>query len=430
MPISKQQLRQMRLASRPKVSRKVIRKRQVQHARSSQTTPSEPQDAAVSTLSAHEQSTVPVAQTITVPSTRVYNNTEFLEQLQADGWRPATDFPHGPQIGMRRQTRYGTSVPMFAILSTWHEADIVEAAVYNCFAQGFDRVFLVDNDSPDDTIACALRAGAELACTFHTEFYQEGVRLREINQVIRRITADVALPVLWWGCFDADELPYFPGGNIRMFVEQLPVVYNVIGAVSIDHYPTAPLANIRGFHPAEFQPCGMYRTTQGSCNYSHWKHPMICTRNGRATVGVSIGIHCPIVHSTHPPLVEPDEMLLLHHCPFRNRADTETRLAMLCAPKAELGGNHRSITDDKAINAEGAIKRWRNLAAIYEGRFQDAELPHAQAWRGVRGIPVQPLTELLSPEQLTFARWYTEAALQRAIAAHMQDVARPIQETI
>ena len=49
---------------------------------------------------------------------------------------------------------------LFAIIGTWMEADVIEATVRNAFTQGCERVFLVDNDSPDDTVERALAAGA------------------------------------------------------------------------------------------------------------------------------------------------------------------------------------------------------------------------------------------------------------------------------
>ena len=55
----------------------------------------------------------------------------------------------------------------------------------NAFAQGCERVFLVDNDSRDDTVAEAVAAGAVLAETFATEQYDEVLRLEIMNRVVR-----------------------------------------------------------------------------------------------------------------------------------------------------------------------------------------------------------------------------------------------------
>ena len=45
-----------------------------------------------------------------------------------------------------------TSFPLFAVVKTWMDEDIIEATVRNAFAQGVDRVFLVDNASTDSTV--------------------------------------------------------------------------------------------------------------------------------------------------------------------------------------------------------------------------------------------------------------------------------------
>ena len=45
---------------------------------------------------------------------------------------------------------------------------MIAATVRNALTQGCERVLLVDNDSPDDTVAAAIDAGAELATSFST----------------------------------------------------------------------------------------------------------------------------------------------------------------------------------------------------------------------------------------------------------------------
>ena len=342
----------------------------------------------------------------------------FEKWLTEAGWTLFRNCQLGAQPYTTRHSRYGKGVPIYALISTWYEGDIVEAAVKNCLAQGFDRVFIVDNESPDDTIDVAIAAGAEIGTVFHTDFYQEDVRLRVMNEFMESVTVKEALPALWWGVFDADELIAIPGGSVREFIEDLPKHYNMIGANSLDYYPTATPANIRGFHPGEFQSYGMYRSTRyaaHSCATTHWKHPLICNDNGTYRVGLSLGFHCPMVREGHRRLTEPDFTAMLHHFPFRERCDTEARLAVLCTPTEELKGVHRSAADDRAIGSNGAITRWNSLRAIYEGRFYDAILPHKQVWQDMHGIPVQAFDDLLPPKQMEFKRWYSEHELAEAV---------------
>src|SRR5580704_571314 len=64
-------------------------------------------------------------------------------------------------------------VRLFAIVGTWCEEDVIEATVHNAFAQGCERVFIVDNASPDDTLKRAVAAGAEIARVYPTDYYDE-----------------------------------------------------------------------------------------------------------------------------------------------------------------------------------------------------------------------------------------------------------------
>jgi hypothetical protein len=57
------------------------------------------------------------------------------------------------------EARLFDRVGLYAIVVTWMEADVIAATVANALAQGCDRVLLVDNDSPDDTVARAVAAG-------------------------------------------------------------------------------------------------------------------------------------------------------------------------------------------------------------------------------------------------------------------------------
>src|ERR1700674_5907437 len=51
---------------------------------------------------------------------------------------------------------------LFAIIGAYMEQDVVAATVANAYAQGCERVYLVDNDSSDATVREAVAAGAVL----------------------------------------------------------------------------------------------------------------------------------------------------------------------------------------------------------------------------------------------------------------------------
>jgi len=69
-------------------------------------------------------------------------------------WSQVQDQPPRPEpLGAFR---------LFGLVTAWMEGDVIAATVANAFNQGCERVFLLDNDSPDDTVAQAQGAGAEL----------------------------------------------------------------------------------------------------------------------------------------------------------------------------------------------------------------------------------------------------------------------------
>src|SRR5436190_23200979 len=71
-----------------------------------------------------------------------------------------------------------SSFRFFAVIGAWMEGDVIAATVKNALLHGCERVYLVDNDSPDDTVAAAEAAGAVLARSYATESYDENLRLR------------------------------------------------------------------------------------------------------------------------------------------------------------------------------------------------------------------------------------------------------------
>src|SRR5262249_62389149 len=90
------------------------------------------------------------------------------------------------------------SFHLFAILGTWLEADVVAATVRNALTQGCERVYVVDNDSPDDTVATAQAAGAIVARSFPSESYDETLRLQLMNEVVAEVSVAPGRGHGWW----------------------------------------------------------------------------------------------------------------------------------------------------------------------------------------------------------------------------------------
>ena len=324
---------------------------------------------------------------------------------------------HGAPAGFRKMKpdlfkSYQSSLPtLYAVIGTWYESDVIEATVKNCFANGCTKVFLVDNDSPDDTKERALKVGAEIGRIYRTQFYDDDLRLRLMNDVMKEVTEHEKLPNLWWLALDADEFPCGPRGERLLdYLRDLDARVNCVGANAIDLYPTTEPYYSPGMHPADTMPEGLARKlVRGVCCESgHWKHPLLRYEGGVFNMAQSRGQHVPFVQPGTATPLESDETIVIFHAPIRAKEATFKRLEALCAKKEELGGQHRSAGDDHLINAQGAIKRWRSLEHVYAGRWDQVELPHAQIYGGaITGIALYPWRRLL-PKLKSFPRWYPD----------------------
>lgn len=319
-----------------------------------------------------------------------------IEKSDIDDVR--SDFPwitHPGEIVLSCSSPVQHAISLYALISTWEEADIVEAAVKNCFAEGCDRVYILDNASDDSTVELGVKAGARVAEIYKTDFYRDTLRMRLANRFMQKITEDEAQKELWWLCLDCDEMPKSARYPIKQSLERLPLDCNTVGALSLDHFPSGHPANIPGSHPAHLQPLGWLRQYPPNkvCRRGHWKHPLLKTTDGDWWAIFSRGIHAQLIRKG-TRLVEPTGALLLHHFPYRNEADTRKRLEKLCS-----GKERRSLVDDVALNDEGAIQRWKHLDAVYRGDWAKVRMPHLQCFRQLEraGAPVANAREILGP---------------------------------
>jgi hypothetical protein len=289
---------------------------------------------------------------------------------------------------------------LFAIVGAWMEEDVIAATVANAFAQGCERVFLVDNDSPDDTVREAVAAGAELAEVFATEQYDEVLRLDIMNRIVREQSEQDGTEHIWWLWLDADEFPHGPRGlTVREYLERLDRRYRIVGARFINHFPDREPAYAYGKHPLDFQPlCEEHRV---GCALKHRKHSLQRYDRGGVPILSDRGFHRAT--SDEQPLLEPLEAIYLHHFPYREEHVTRRRLALLCGTD-EQGGTRVQEGDDAA---DGMVPRFQTLDAVYRGdwgnvrnyRF-DGEFTVAR--------PIE-WTALAGPEDLSVARWYSDS---------------------
>ena len=275
-----------------------------------------------------------------------------------------------PQPGEPRPLE---SLLLYAVIGAWMEADIIEATISNAFVHGVDRVFLIDNDSPDDTVQRAQKAGAEHVLTYKTSTYDEDYRIKIMNEFVRHISRSSNAEHLWWLWLDADEFPRpQSGGTIRNMLASLDRKFRVVGARFLNHYPSPrKVAYVQGKHPLDYQPlCEELKSSM--CLEGHRKHPLIrWDREGPEIVSTK-GFH--VASCSARPLFEPVAPLIIHHFPYRNEEDTRKRMHQLWSPLTT--GHSRAKHEDLAVTHMKT--RLDSLDAVYAGDWKSVKSLHAE----------------------------------------------------
>ena len=293
---------------------------------------------------------------------------------------------------------------LFAIVGAWMEEDVIGATVANAFAQGCERVYLVDNDSADGTVREAVAAGAVLAEVFSTERYDEVLRMDIMNRVVRQVSEETGSEHVWWLWLDADEFPHGPRGlTVREFLEPLDRRFRIVGGRFINHFPDRKPEYVRGRHPLDYQPLCEEHFLR-LCSLNHRKHPLQrFDRNGPPIV-CDRGFHRAA--SSERPLREPSEAIYLHHFPYREQCLTRRRLAMLCGTD-ETGGTRVQDGDDAA---DGMVLRFRILDAVYRGDWEAASAGRLMGEYST-DEPV-PWPTLAGPDDAAVKRWYHDQIVE------------------
>lgn len=281
-------------------------------------------------------------------------------------------------------------VPLWAVLTTFLEADVIGATVRNLETQGCDRVLVIDDGSDDDTVAEARAAGAEILEVARSEHFDEGrIRSRERAWTVRCF-AESGLPNLWWLHVDADEFPAGDDGRtVRQVVDDLDRRYRTVGARSLIHLPV-DLSVDRpayrpGLHPVDCQPLHEPDPFR-YCGAGHDKHPLLRFDRGAPLPVLGHGRHVPLRYGGRR-LVEPTSSLWIHHLQFRDPDVTRARMARM---------------QPRLIRAEPLAKRIAFVDAVYRGDWEQAPLirgrfgdrpPRPRPWTG----PVHRWYETPSP---------------------------------
>lgn len=288
---------------------------------------------------------------------------------------------------------------LYAVIGAWMEGDVVADTVANALTQGADRVFLVDNNSPDDTIERAVGAGAEHVLTYTTEKYDERYRLALMNEFVRHQSEQAGLDHVWWLWIDADEFPRPErGGTIRELISGLDRRFRVVGARFIDHYPTpGRLAFVPGEHPLDHQPLADELAID-VCARGHRKHPLQRWDRSGPPIAADLGFHRAI--SAERPLLEPLDAVVIDHFPFRERSVTQRRLERLWGLSGAAARTSRG--DFTSAHMESRVD---SLAAVYAGEW--SMVRNFQPGRPGLGVSPVDWRELRPPISHDVRRWNT-----------------------
>jgi len=299
--------------------------------------------------------------------------------------------------------------PIYAVIGTYNEADVIEASVRNAFVQGAERVYLVDNASTDDTVDRAVAAGAILAERFSTQSFEESVRCLLMNGVVWRVSQAESAEHIWWWWIDADEFSHGPQNlTIADYLSRLDGRFRVVGADVYRHFPDTKPEYIPGFHPLEFQPlCELFRQpSMPRCRLLHHKHPLQRFDRSGPFITSARGYH-ECEPNDRRALIEPAVGIVTHHFQFREESVTRRRLDEVYGPQ---GGRGETLRHFKNL---GGLGRLESADAVYSQRWAEVDNQHHIVGDvGVHLRPWQSFSGWSVP-----LRWYGEDELILAISS-------------
>jgi len=296
-------------------------------------------------------------------------------------------------------------VRLFGLIGTWMEEDIIAATIQNAMIQGCERVYLVDNDSPDATVARACAQGAMLARTFHTGQYDEVLRLNQMNSIMHEVSEAEPDPHLWWLFLDADEFPHGPRGMTLLdYLRTLDQQFRVVGSRFFNHYPGKAPHYLPDRHPLDFQPL-CEEISLPMCTSGHRKHSLLRYDKNGPMIKSGVGFHLVYCDDT---VYEPTEPIFLHHFPFREEIVTRRRLAALW-DKNQSGQSRAEISSTSTTHM---FARLQSLNAVYHQNwskvlnFVSMDPTFASDTPQPSGVVLKEWQAMVDPVHQAILRWY------------------------
>ena len=283
---------------------------------------------------------------------------------------------------------HGDAIPLYGILCTWDEEDIVHASVTNAYRQGVATLHLIDNGSTDATVSEARSAGAVHTLSFETSYFHEGLKYRLINSQIERLSKASPFDQIWWLLMDADEFVRPIGApTVKEQLAGVDTACRVVGARVFDHYPDPGYV-----HPERTNPIGAQRLCRekldNRCTLHHHKHPLFLWMRNRPRIQVEPGFHQLACQGE--PLFEPSQSVIINHFPLRDRDRMRSRLSAL-----ELRVRPEQTALDIASTAHMRA-RLEALDAVYDQRHADV----LDYRTGATGLTLESWPEVVRREGL------------------------------
>ena len=295
---------------------------------------------------------------------------------------------------------------LFAIMATWMEADVVAATVSNALTQGCERVYLADNNSPDETVKVALDAGATLAANYATPHFDEHMHRVMLNALVAFLSLQEGADHIWWLYLDADEFPHGPQGmTLGAYLRTLDRRFRIVGSRVFFHYPTDIPHYASGRHPLDFQPLCEEIHVPNVCPAQHWKHPLQRYDRYGPFIASAMGAHSITTGRVGESALEPPVPIFTHHFQYRDEEVTRRRLALLSFDPAT--GQSRTRLMDAGERGGSMHRRHRQVDAVYGRRWEQISI---RAGNDAPGVHPRPWRELVSDDDARVARWYGDGA--------------------
>ena len=246
-----------------------------------------------------------------------------------------------------------------AIMCVWNEEDIIESTIKHAFAQGCSNVLIVDNSSTDKTVDVAIKAGAVLADSFESEYFNEYQKIAYLNTIVKKYNDSTDEEHIWWLYIDADEFPNIDCDlTIFDFIKQLDPSIRAVQGYFYNHIPTHSPYNVSGYHPADFMQLANKSNT--------YKIPLIRYDKGKQHFYSGVGAHN--FDTCGETVNIASDILNIHHFNYRRQEDTFRRLKQLTQKSSN--GISRIDWFDKI---EQKHKRTSDAKSMYHNRYENAK---------------------------------------------------------